>query len=458
MKVALLSKKTRGGTVVATMTVRFGDEKTLFDKATVADLAADMLMRGTTKHTRQQIKDELDRLKARMSVTGRATQANLTIETIHENFPAVLALAAEVLREPAFPPKEFEELQQENLAAIEQQRSEPDALGSNYYQRHMNPYPKGDVRYVETFEESRRGYKATSLEDGEEVLRRFLRRLQRRSSPSSATSTRPSSAAESAADLFANWKSPAHFERVPQLYKDVPAENKALETPDKANAFFIAGQNLPLGDEDPDYPALVLGNYMLGGGFLNSRLAVRIRQKDGLSYGVGSQVQASPLDKAGTFTTFAIYAPQNEVKLEAAFKEEIAGCSRTASRRRRSPKPSPAGCSRARSRARRMRRSPARSRPTSTSAHAGLGRRPREEGRGVTGEQILAAMRKYLDPSKMTIVKAGDFPRARARRRRPGQGPRFALARMLLSSLPALALHAGDPEPPTPKRCPTCRR
>ena len=41
----------------------------------------------------------------------------------------------------------------------------------------------------------------------------------------------------------------------------------------------VAGVNIPLRDDDPDYPALVLGNYMLGGGFLNSRLAVRIRGK-----------------------------------------------------------------------------------------------------------------------------------------------------------------------------------
>ena len=76
-------------------------------------------------------------------------------------------------------------------------------------------------------------------------------------------------------------------------------------------------------DDDPDYPALVLGNYMLGGGFLNSRLAVRIRQKEGLSYGIGSQFAASPLDKSGSFVAFAIYAPQNVAKLEKAFREEI---------------------------------------------------------------------------------------------------------------------------------------
>ena len=87
---------------------------------------------------------------------------------------------------------------------------------------------------------------------------------------------------------------------------------------------FVAGLNLPLRDDDPDYPALVLGNYMLGGGFLNSRLMARIRGKDGLSYGVGSQLQGDNFDKAGSFMTYAIYAPQNLAKLQQAFNEEIA--------------------------------------------------------------------------------------------------------------------------------------
>jgi zinc protease len=99
---------------------------------------------------------------------------------------------------------------------------------------------------------------------------------------------------------------------------------RTFETPDKANAFFLAGLNLNVRDDDPDYAALVLGNYMLGGGFLNSRLATRVRQKDGLSYGVGSQIQASSLDKNGSLLIFAIYAPQNAAKLEAAIKEEVA--------------------------------------------------------------------------------------------------------------------------------------
>ncbi|MEI9899605.1 MAG: insulinase family protein [Hyphomicrobium sp.] len=104
----------------------------------------------------------------------------------------------------------------------------------------------------------------------------------------------------------------------------LPPVTKVISTPDKQNAVFLAGQKLNLSDSDPDYPALVLGNYMLGGGFLNSRLAVRIRQKDGLSYGVQSGLSASTQDKNGTFQIQAIAAPQNVEKVEAAAKEEVA--------------------------------------------------------------------------------------------------------------------------------------
>lgn len=62
---------------------------------------------------------------------------------------------------------------------------------------------------------------------------------------------------------------------------------------------------------------------MIGGGFLNSRLATRIRQKEGLSYGVGSWFRASSQDDSGEFGAYAIYAPENRDKLQAAFVEEI---------------------------------------------------------------------------------------------------------------------------------------
>ena len=133
LPVALLPKKTRGGTVVASLTLRFGDEKSLAGKSAAADLAADMLLRGTAKHTRQQLKDEFDRLKARVAFSGGPTQVAVSLETIRENLPAVLALVAEALRQPAWPAGEFEQLKQENYTAIEQQKSEPDSVGATAF-------------------------------------------------------------------------------------------------------------------------------------------------------------------------------------------------------------------------------------------------------------------------------------------------------------------------------------
>jgi zinc protease len=107
MKLALLSKKTRGESVEARITLRFGDEKTLAGKATAADFVAALLDRGTSKHTRQQIKDEFDRLKANVTVGGGATQAFVNITTTRPNLTEVLKLVTEVLREPVFPVEEF---------------------------------------------------------------------------------------------------------------------------------------------------------------------------------------------------------------------------------------------------------------------------------------------------------------------------------------------------------------
>ncbi len=179
LQVALLPKKTRGATVVAAATLRFGDEKSLMNKSVTADLAADMLLRGTAKHTRQQLKDEFDRLKARVAVSGGPTQASFSVETVRENLPAVLKLVAEVLREPAFPENEFEQLKQENLAGIEQQKSEPDAVAQNAFGRHMNPYPKGDVRYTETPGRGAGELQGRDPGGHEEVPRGLLRGLGR---------------------------------------------------------------------------------------------------------------------------------------------------------------------------------------------------------------------------------------------------------------------------------------
>src|SRR5205814_2144558 len=102
-------------------------------------------------------------------------------------------------------------------------------------------------------------------------------------------------------ESFGDWKSPAKYERIARNYEPLAARAETIETPDKANAVYLAGFGFPMRDDDPEYPAITIGGYMIGGGFLNSRLATRIRQKEGLSYGVRGGFTASPLDKDASF-------------------------------------------------------------------------------------------------------------------------------------------------------------
>ena len=411
LKLSLLPKKTRGATVVADLTLRFGDEQSLMNRSTAGQLAGAMLMRGTTNRTRQQIQDEVDRLKARVRVGGSATSVNASIETNRENLPAVLRLVNEVLREPAFPAEEFELLRQQRVAGLEEQRSDPIALASVAFQRHMSPHEKGDVRYVKTLDESIADLKTVALDDVKAFHADFYG-----ASHGELTVVGDFDATEIstvAGDLFNGWKTPRAYARVGDTYKDVPPLDQSLETPDKANAFFVAGLNLNVRDDEADYPALVLANYMLGGGFLNSRLATRIRQKDGLSYSVGSGLQVSSLDRNGRFIAQAIYAPENRARLEAAFAEEIALALKDGFTEEEL-KAANAGWLQG--------REVGRAQDTELAGRLNtlqfLGRTMAWDAdldrkvAALTPDDVTAALRRHLDPAKISMVKAGDFAKA----------------------------------------------
>jgi hypothetical protein len=98
-------------------------------------------MRGTAKRNRQQVQDELDRLKARVNVGGGVTAITATIETVRENLPAVLRLVAEILREPAFPESEFEQIRKLMLTSVDNAKSEPQVL-AQIGQTALRPHPK----------------------------------------------------------------------------------------------------------------------------------------------------------------------------------------------------------------------------------------------------------------------------------------------------------------------------
>ncbi|MEZ4963500.1 MAG: pitrilysin family protein [Saprospiraceae bacterium] len=408
---AFLPKETRGNAVSARMTLRFGDVNSLKGQDVAAQFAAQMLDKGTANLSRQQIQDELDRLKARVNIFGGSSSVNVIIDTENETMDDVMHLVADMLKNPSFSQEEFEKLKEEQLAGLESQRSEPRAIASNTYQRLMNPYPKGDPRYVMTFDEEAEAIKKLTLEEVKDFYKKFYGTTD--ATVAVVGDFDMAAVKKVVLDEFSNWKSASGYIRIPDPYMDIKPKNESIQTPDKANAMFIAGMPLNISDNDPDYPALVMGNFMLGGGFLNSRLAVRIRQKEGLSYGVGSGLNASAYEKAGSFTAYAIYAPENVEKLEAAIKEEIEKV-RKDGFTAEELEAAKTGYIQNRG----MSRADDRSLSGTLNSYLDLDRTLlwdaalEEKIMKLTPAQINTAMKKYIDPAKLVIVKAGDFKKA----------------------------------------------
>ncbi len=415
-RIALMPKQTRGGTVYVQYAQRMGTEQALTNRSAVGSLTGGMLMRGTTRRSRQELTDEIARLQARMFVSGSATIVSGNIETTRDNLVATLRLLGEVVRLPAFDAQEFETLKRERLSSLESQRSEPQVLGNIAYQRHMFPRPRGHILYTETLDEAVASVQAVTLDE----VRAFYRDFHGSGAGGNFTvlgDFDPAEAERLARELFGDWPRRQPYERVPVVLHDAPDTTIRIETPDKPNAMMAAGVNWEMRDDHPDYPALLLGGYMLGGGFLNSRLASRIRQREGISYGIGGSINARPIDAIGTLSAGAIYAPENVGRLVTAFREEIERAVRDgftteeieAAKR---------GWMQGRDVAR------ATDQQVAFSLQNGLflGRTLEWDAnlesrvRGLTPDQINQAIRRWVNPAKISIVLAGDFAKAQGAR------------------------------------------
>jgi zinc protease len=320
MKVALLPKKTRGSTVQFALRMHTGDEHALVGKDVVGSLAASLLQRGTTKHSRQEIQDALDLDRASLSIAGDATRTDVRGHTVRERLPETLTLVAEVLRQPSFPADEFAKLKRERVTDIEGRRSDPDDVASRALARYDNPYPEGDVRYMPTADEEMKQIDGATLASVRDFYTRFAGGTY--AELALVGDFDPKAIRPQLEALFGDWRSAAPYTRVPNPLVVKRAMEIREETPDKANAVLAGELALPIVDTSEDYPALRIANYVLGGS-PSSRLWERIRQHEGLSYGVYSSLEPNSFEPNSTLAVEAIFAPENLGRLRTALTEEL---------------------------------------------------------------------------------------------------------------------------------------
>ena len=411
MKVALLTKSSRGNVVQARLRLNYGDVASLQQQTGAGSLLAALMDKGGGSLTRQQLSDRFDKLRAEVAFSSEEQALVVSIQTRGDQLPEVITTLGALLRAPTLAPEALDEVRRQRLAALERQRSDPNAIGGNALDRLGNPYPAGDPRYTQSFDEAAATLQATTTEQ----LRSFHRRFYSAAFAEFAAvgDMNVDAVNKALATAFGDWHAPAAgvlpYQRVPRPFIGVPARRLTLAAPDKPNANLRLIQPLPLAELHPDYAALMVFNEIFSAGS-GSRLWERMREREGLTYGVQSAIQWNPYEANSRFIVVGIFAPQNQAKMETALREETAralteGFSKEEFERLRDGL----------LQERRLTRAQDAALAGSLARNLQLGRsfavsqRVDEALARLTVEEVNAAMRKYIDPARWAVAWVGDF-------------------------------------------------
>lgn len=325
LKAAFLPKKTRGESVTLRLTLRYGSEASLTNKAKAAEMLPKLMGRGTKKLSRQELTDALDKNRAALTASSSLRQpgvATFTLTTKKPNLAASLELLRQVLREPALAEKEFETLKNAQLAGLEKQKSDPTALAQAAVSKQLNPYAGSDPRYIPSAVEEIEMLQGTTLATVRELHETMLG--AKTGELTIIGDFDVEATKQQVAKMFDGWVQKEKYQRIVRRSDvKVKGNTQTIATPDKASATYFAGQVFSMKDDHPDFVALHLGNFILGHGSLSSRLGNRVREKDGLSYGVGSGLQVPAVEDRSLFYVYAICNPANMSKVEKAIREEL---------------------------------------------------------------------------------------------------------------------------------------
>ncbi|MCP8900552.1 M16 family metallopeptidase [Gilvimarinus xylanilyticus] len=321
IRVAALKKNTRGESVRLNIQFNYGSLESLTGKAQYAGIVGDMLGRGSKQYSREEMKSAFDRIQTYGGFGANAGGGWAWLASNRDNLVPALGIIAEGLKNPTFPQEELNQLLQQAQASVESSLSQPQALASNFAHRRITPVAQDHPQYVRTFDEQLALYQNVERQQLVDYHREFF----------GADNMLVTIVGDYDRDQvvkalekhFADWTTGNSYEPIVLGYQPIDTSDKIIDTPDKENGSFFAINLYDLDARDEDAPELVLGNYLFGGGFINSRLATRLRQQEGWSYGVGSSLNPNRIQPRTVFWGWAIGGPENLNNIERGFKEEL---------------------------------------------------------------------------------------------------------------------------------------
>ena len=266
--------------VVVRLYARAGSVYDPADAGGLANLTADLLTRGTAKRTGPELDRAIEFVGGSLEGEAGRDGATLSLSVLKKDLGMGLDLLAEALLTPTFPEAELARRREEIAASIERSEQDPGSVAARAMAELLypgHPYSRpvpGTVASVKglTREQVTRFHRDHYRPDGaviavvgdvtgDEIRRELTTRLGGRSSPGAVLPV------------------------VPAAPTAPPVEARTIHRDLTQATIFLARPGLK--PDHPDYFALVVANYVLGGGSA-SRLYTRVREERGLAYSVWS--------------------------------------------------------------------------------------------------------------------------------------------------------------------------
>lgn len=267
-------------------------------KAGLADLTAGLLRKGTESRTATQIAEQIDFVGGGLGAGSGRDATYATCKVLKKHFDVGLDLLSDIILNPTFADDEIERLRKQTLAAIKQQKDNPGSVAEEKFREFLF----GDHPYGRPSEGTETSVATLTRDDivnfhqnyyvpnnavlavvGDVTYKDVMNKVQAK---------------------LSGWEG---AQITPPGYVQPPAvegyQILLVDKPDLTQTYIKVG-HLGIKRDNPDYFALKVMNYILGGGGFSSRMMDEIRSQRGLTYGIGCKFDYNKLRGAYTVSTF----------------------------------------------------------------------------------------------------------------------------------------------------------
>lgn len=285
----------------------------------LAGMYARMLLEGTRRCDKRALQAALDAMGASLEFSASHSRLLWSGKVLAHNLPKLLALIAEILREPSFPARELSILKNRELADLAHEAQDTRERASIAVTRML--FKKGHPNYAESTEESRKTLKSITTKKLETLHKKILGRK-----------TLVLAVAGDAAPARVFALAQVHFAQLPDRgfpHKAAPKPPKAkaasvrIPVPHKANIDYYAGCAVGITSDHRDYIPLMLGVNVLGIPGFAGRMMKALREREGLTYGVYAYMSGFERTLDGAITVWGTFAPRLFTRGREAIAREI---------------------------------------------------------------------------------------------------------------------------------------